>query len=213
MDGFGVEWPVIVFEPGLAGLGQRDAGWRVEIADRPVGWPFIPADIEGTEPAEELHTCVVGQMVVNPPAKRLPVAGALIMFDIGRNDYGRSCAEKPLFVAHVPDVMGGIVFIAGAPAFGDALRVKLMAVGVERRRTIGAAYGDVAKGFAQRFQYQLAELFPSGDRAIGAFGNIGHAVEIADLAIEHVAHEEVIRKAMAAQFGEIGQGADAVPIG
>ena len=44
----------------------------------------------------------------------------------------------------------------------------------------------------------------SRDRRIGIFGDVRHAVEVRDFAVQHVAHEEVLRQSNATQLGRRG---------
>ena len=57
---------------------------------------------------------------------------------------------------------------------------------------VGAADRDMAEGGAKRLQHLLTQLLAGRDRQLGICRDVGDAAEVADLAVEHVAHEEML---------------------
>jgi hypothetical protein len=61
---------------------------------------------------------------------------------------------------------------------------------VDRRRAVGRTDRQPAEGRLQRFQQLLAQLAASGDRQVRSVRDVWDAVEVGDLTVQEIAHEE-----------------------
>ena len=75
-----------------------------------------------------------------------------------------------------------------------------------RKGRIGIFLSGWYEGPAKRLEYFLAQMPPDLDGELRIVGNIREPVKVRDLAVEHLAHEEMLGKAHAAQFGEVLDG-------
>jgi len=83
-----------------------------------------------------------------------------------------------------------------------AVEVVLVAEAVDLGAAIGGTDGDAAEAVHQRFERLLAELAAGHDREIRIVREILDAVEIGNLGIEEIAHEEVLAEPHTAQLLE-----------
>ena len=61
---------------------------------------------------------------------------------------------------------------------------------VDRRRAVGRTDRQPAECSLQGFQQLLAQHAPSSDRQVGSVRDVWNAVEVGDLAVQEIAHEE-----------------------
>jgi ABC-type phosphate transport system substrate-binding protein len=61
---------------------------------------------------------------------------------------------------------------------------------IDLRRAIGRADREPSEGRLQRLQQGLAQIPAGGDGQVGIVGEIAHALDHRDLAVEEFAHEE-----------------------
>ena len=61
----------------------------------------------------------------------------------------------------------------------------------------------MAEGLAKRLKDELAQHLAGGDCQLWIFRDVGDAAEIADFAVENVAHEEMLGQPMPAQFRQL----------
>src|SRR6516165_7248548 len=71
---------------------------------------------------------------------------------------------------------------------------------VDRTRAVGGTDRQPAEGRLQRFQELLAQLAAGGNCQVGSVRYVWDAVEVGDLAMQEIAHEERGRQAHATEF-------------
>ena len=138
-------------------------------------------------------------MVVYPPSHRLPWSARFVPRDEPGDDDAGGRPHEPFHVPLVPDVAGVI------PGRVPAVVALVLPLGAVRIHLDGAECGAdryVSKRRVQGFEQLLAEPHSGRDREIGVVRDVRNAVEVRNLAVEHLAHEEMLRKPDPAEFFE-----------
>ena len=173
------------------GLGEEDParGEGVDAADR----LLVPPEVERAVPAlrAEEHHVRVGQVVVYPPREGLPRGSRLVAREEPGDDDARRRSHAAVLVPAVPHVAGMVPLRLPAPV---ALVEPIVAVGVHLDGAERGADRHVPEGGVEGFQQLLAEPRPGRDREVRVVGDVGDPVEVRDLAVEHLAHVEVLRQ-------------------
>lgn len=131
-------------------------------------------------------------MIMHPPGKIAPIPALLILIREPR-DHNRRPGDARLSNASIPDVTFQWVIVARAiqPVFVPEL--------VQRWRAIARADGNAPKCLLKRVQQSLAKGTACLDCKIGVFGDVLVLVEIPDLGIQKIPHEEMPGQAHAAK--------------
>ena len=178
-----------------AGLGEAALGRDVTVD--PTLRLLPPRDVESRSDWEEVEARI-WKVVVNPPSHLLPVgSGFDAICKAWHYDASRG-SHATLGIPTIPDVAGIVGFVA------RAVQPILIAEVVDGRRAVRGADSDPAECCVQRFEEVLAKPGASFDREVWVLRDVGQAVQVRDLAIEKISHEEILRQPNATEVVEFG---------
>lgn len=143
-------------------------------------------------------------MVVDPPGELLPVPLRLEAVSEGRQDDAGGSAHEAIRIPAIPDVSGVVRFIRCTAISAFARTLHLVAETIDLGRAEGRAESDPSESSLQRFEQIFAQSRAGSDREIGIVGHIVETVDRSDVGKEEIPHEEGLRQAHAAKFGEAG---------
>lgn len=191
---------------GGGGTGRvesfQHALWVDVAADDSLG-QFMPCDVERAEARIEAHLGI-GQVVMYPPCQRPPVLARRVAISEPWDDDAGRGPECAVFVPDVPDVSCEVPPVAGASV---ALPVPEV---IDSSGSVGRADGNAPEGVLKRFQQVFAEVLPGTDGEFGIRWQVGNSLELADLAVQEVAHVEALGKADPAEILDVAEGAEGV---
>src|SRR5208282_6724645 len=121
---------------------------------------------------------------MDPPGKRAPIRTVAVAVGEPWHDNGRHRSHSAHGIATVPNVAAVIAWVRSA---AEPVAVAEL---VDRRRAVGRADRQPAEGRLQWFQQLLAQLATSSDCQVRSVRDVWDAMEVGDLTVQEIAHEE-----------------------
>jgi len=175
---------VIAIVVWQSGLGQKPAG-LCEAGDAPAR-NFVPSDVERCQFRKELQFAV-REMIMDLLRHRLPRHTFFQTIDEPWDDDRRHRSHSSIFASLVPDVASAIGCVRGA------IVEMCVAEGVDFRRAVGRPDRQSAECRLQGLEQIFTKASTGGDGEIRIARQIGHMVDVCDVAAEEIAHEERLR--------------------
>lgn len=177
------EIPVLVLESVVWLPAAEQKALRISEAKDTALRTIVPIDVECSELRKELEPAV-REAVMYPVGQRPPVLGMGITVREPRYHYAGRGPATALGVQMVPYVSGVVLLVR------SAVMALLIPYSVHRGGSIRRADRDPAKRRIQWLKEFLAKPSPDFDGKVRVLWDVRNPIEIRDLAVQKVAHEE-----------------------